>query len=386
MNPDFYKTYTTEDFILDEDFREMVRDLSDSHRLRELLESLPEKQAEMQLAAQIINNLSIEKFKQSSKRKKELWEEIVKKQKRRTNLFFFRYAASVFLLIGAGFLVLLMLNKEMLDETLTARGNGIENTVLILANGESVSISSKQSAIKYSADGTGVMVSDSSGIAQTVAGEGLNRMIVPYGKRSTITLSDGTKVWLNSGSTLIFPTVFKENMREVALVGEAFFDVKYHVKKPFIVKTDFFNTRVYGTKFDVKAYLDDTNHSVVLVDGKVSMSAEGAPKKKEVFLAPNQKATLSKGKSTFEITEVENMETYSSWVDGYLTYTNAEVTDLLKEVSRYYNIEIEMENIDEVENIYGKLDLKDDLDKVLEGVAFISKTTYKKYGNKYVFY
>lgn len=386
MNLDFYKTYTTEDFILDEDFREMVRDLSDSHRLRELLESLPEKQAEMQLAAQIINNLNVEKLKQSPKRKKELWQEIVKKQKRRRNLFLLRCAASVLFLIGAGFLTTIMINWEPFDETLIAKENGQENTVLILANGESVSISSKQSTIKYSADGTGVMVSDSSGIEQTVAGEGLNRMIVPYGKRSTITLSDGTKVWLNSGSTLIFPTVFKQNMREVALVGEAFFDVKHHAKKPFIVKTDFFNTRVYGTKFDVKAYLDDTNHSVVLVDGKVSMTAEGTPKKKEVFLAPNQKATLSKGKSTFEITEVEDMESYHSWVDGYLTYTNAEVTDLLKEVSRYYNIEIEMENIDEVENIYGKLDLKDDLDKVLEGVAFISKTTYKKYGNKYVFY
>lgn len=385
MNPDFYKTYTTEDFILDEDFREIVRDLSEKHRFKELLECLPEKQAEMQLAAQIINNLKVQKFKQSPQRKKELWGEIVKRQKRKTNLFFLKCAASVLALVSAGLFMFLLHNKELGDEVLAAKECNGANTVLLMANGESVSISSQQSAIQYLADGTGVTVSDSSGVAQTVAGNGLNQMIVPYGKRSAITLSDGTKVWLNSGSTLTFPTVFNGKRREVILVGEAFFDVRHDAKMPFIVKTELFNTRVYGTRFDVRAYHEDTDCSVVLVDGKVGMSANGTAPGKEVILEPCQKATLSKGKPGIEITTVENVEGCSSWVDGYLTYNNAGVADLLKEVSRYYNIEIEMENMHDMENIYGKLDLKTDLDKVLDGVAFISGTTFKKQGDKYVF-
>jgi ferric-dicitrate binding protein FerR (iron transport regulator) len=256
---------------------------------------------------------------------------------------------------------------------------------LILANGKTVSISSKQSTVKYSSDGSGIMVNDSSVIADSVSDDRLNQLIVPYGKHSYILLSEGTRVWLNSGSKLVFPSIFKGNTREVYLEGEAFFEVASNDEKPFYVKTDAFKTKVYGTKFDIQAYKLDNAYSIVLVEGKVSMNVNKNSVSQEIFLTPNQKATITKGKEIFEIVNVENTDLYTAWVEGYLTFSNTEVADLLKRVSRYYNITIEMELTDDVEKIYGKLDLKDNCDRVLDGIAFISKTKYEKRGNKYVF-
>lgn len=386
MNPEHFKIYTTDDFILDEAFREIVKNSGLNDQLKELLENLPEKKDEINLAAQILRGLHTEKFQQADNKKQELWQQIIQKQKRRVRLPYFRYAASLLLLIGIGSSVFYLATQKQVDEVIVANEPPSNDAILILSDGKKVAISSKQSTVQYSPDGSGIVVNDSSGIAQSVSGEGFNQLIVPYGKRSYIVLSEGTKVWLNSGSKLIFPPVFKGKTREVILEGEAFFEVAGNKEKPFYVKTDAFKMKVYGTKFNVQAYQQDADYQIVLVEGKVSFNSNEDLLAPEVFLAPNQKASISKGEEKFEITNVENTEVYTAWTDGYLTFTNEDVTDLLKRVSRYYNADIEVEFPENIEKIYGKLDLKDDLERVLDGIAFISKTRYKKQGNKYVFY
>ncbi len=386
MNLEYFKTYTTDDLILDEDFREIVRESSSDNRLKELLENLPEKREEINLAVQILRGLHSKNIHQANKRKEELWQQILRQQKKRIRLpFYLKLAASFFLLIGIGSAVLYLTTYKQSEKIIVSNEPPSDDTRLILANGKTVSISSKQSKIQYSPDGSGIMVNDTSGIAQPVSDEEPNQMIVPYGKRSNIILSDGTRVWLNSGSKLVFPPAFKGKSREVILEGEAFFEVTRDAEKPFYVKTDAFRMKVYGTKFNVKAYQQDHAYNIVLVEGKVSMNLNEDLQAQEVFLAPSQKASISKGDEKFVITTVENTDAYTAWVNGYLTFTNEEVTDVLKRVSRYYNVTIEPELPENIEKIYGKLDLKDDLERVLDGIAFISKTKYKKLDNKYVF-
>jgi transmembrane sensor len=382
MNPERYTTYKADDFIFDEEFRELVRKPNSDVLINEFIELMPEKRYEINLAVQVIQSLHVTKFQQSTQRKNELWSEIANRKKKHFNLAILKYAAVFILLLGSASTFYLL--NYSAQKVIVAKVDNSNDTKLVLANGQTIHISSKESNIKYSADGSGVMVNDSSDVAQSVMG--FNKMIVPYGKRSILTLSDGTKVWLNSGSTLVFPPVFKGKTREVILVGEAFFDVTHNKEKPFFVKTDAFKMKVYGTKFDVKAYQQDKEYDIVLVEGKVSMNSNVGPKTKEVFLAPNQKATISRGEKEFDITTVKDMETYTSWIDGYMAFSNADILDLLKQVSRYYKADIEVEFPGNMEKIYGKLDLKDDLTKVLDGVAFISKTNYRKVGNKYIFY
>lgn len=385
MDQKKYSTYTTDDFILDDDFVEMVKKSRSNDQLAELLEHLPEKKDEINLAARIVRGMYAGKFQQAEHKKHESWQQILHEQTKTIRLSYLKYAAAFLLLVGIGSSVLYLSIQRPDNLAIVETENSSQDAILILADGKSVAISSKQSTLQYSSDGSGIVVNDSSDVAQSVSGEGFNQMLVPYGKRSYLVLSEGTKVWLNSGSKLVFPPVFKGKSREVFLVGEALFEVTEDKEKPFFVKTDAFKLKVYGTKFDVQAYEQDKDYRIVLIEGKVSMNANNRLQQSEVFLAPNQKATISKGSENFEITNIENMENYTAWVDGYLTFTNENVADLLKRVSRYYNAEIEVESPENMETIYGKLDLKDDLERVLDGIAFISKTQYTKQENKYIF-
>lgn len=384
MNLEHFKTYTTDDFILDDNFRKIVQ-IGANDQIEQLLESLPEKKQEIKLAIQILRGMQAGQFRQDKHQKLEFWQQILHKQKKEIRLLYFRYAAAILLLVGIGSSILYLSSQQPVNPVIVETEISSQDAVLILADGKAVTISSKQSTVQYSADGSGIIVNDSSDVAQSVSDKGMNQLIVPYGKHSFITLSEGTKIWLNSGSKLIFPPAFRGKTREVILVGEALFDVAKDQSKPFYVKTDAFSLKVYGTKFDVRAYEQDKDYHIVLVEGKVSMNANEHLKGEEVFLAPNQKATLSKGEANFEITPVENMENYIAWVDGYLTFTNEQVVDLLVRVSRYYNVEIVVESPENLETIYGKLDLKDDLERVLDGIAFISKTKYTREGDKYIF-
>ena len=379
-----FKKYTTDDFIFDEDFREIVRN-SSNDKLKALLEIYPDKKQDINLAVKILRELHTKEFRQTEKRKQQLWQQIIQKRKKQVSLLYFKYAASIILLIGIGSSVFYLSTQKQVEKVIVSEVLPSNDAMLILANGEIVDINRKQSTIQYSSDGSGILVNDSTDIAQSISGNGLNQLIVPFGKRSYIMLSEGTKVWLNSGSKLVFPPVFKGKIREVTLEGEAFFDVAKNAEKPFFVKTGAFKMKVYGTKFNVQAYSQDEDYSIVLVEGKVGMKANEGLQSQEVVLVPNQKATISKGNNKFEISNVENMEVYTAWIDGYLTFTNEEVSVLLKRVSRYYNIDIEDNLPENVGKIYGKLDLKDDVERVLDGIAFISKTKYTKQGNKYIF-
>lgn len=393
MKTESYKTYSIEDFIFDEEFRDLLSKPDVEDRIEELIESMPEKRYEINMAVKVIRGLHVTKFQQTSQRKNELWQQIVKKQKKHIQFAYLKYAAVIILLLGSASTFYMLTSKTTRTELATKKSNKnhllarySNNAMLVLANGKTVSISTKESTVKYSADGSGITVNDSRGVGQNVADGGLNKLIVPFGKRSIITLSDGTKVWLNSGSTLIFPPAFNGKSRDIQLIGEAYFDVTHNKEKPFYVKTYAFKMKVYGTKFDIQAYKQDNASSIILVEGKVSMRSNNDSKSKEVFLVPNQKATIVDGGTNFEIDHVDNVETYTSWIEGYLVFTNEDMNHLLKQVSRYYKVDIEIDATKNIDKIYGKLDLKDNIEPVLDGIAFISKTNYKKVGNKYIFY
>lgn len=393
MKTECFVNYTFEDFLLDKDFRALVQNADEAENLKNLIESLPEKRYEINLAIEVIRGLRVTKFQQSSKRKDELWLKVIAKPKKRFQLAFVKYAAAVLVLIGAGSLFYFFYNNGSQSD-FAVDTNALNKTkvvnkddaLLILSNGEIVNISSKESTVDYSNDGSNVKVNDSKTIGQTIPAGGVNKMIVPYGKRSTLTLSDGTKVWLNSGSTLIFPPAFSGNLREVQLIGEGFFDVTHNKLKPFYVNTDAFNIKVYGTRFNIQSYRQDNASSIILVEGSVSMKSNDRANDKEVFLTPNQRATLVDGANKIEIGEIDNADEYISWIEGYLSFSDENISHLLKQVSRYYNVDIDITNVKNVDNVYGKLDLKDNLEKVLDGIAFISNTKYRKIGDKYEFY
>lgn len=385
---ELFKRYTTDDLVLDERFRKIVKGEVGSDRfLEKFIEKYPEKRETVFLAIKILNELQTDRYEQPSKLKLDIWERIVKKNKRQIRLTYFRFAATLLLIIVIGSASFYFFNQKPDSEYFVAlKDPSDKNVSLILSDGNEFVIKNKQSEVRYSSDGTGISVNDTITLKQTARDEGINQIIVPFGKRSNIILSDGTRVWLNSGSRLVYSLVFKGKKREVFLEGEAFFDVAKNPDKPFYVKTDAYSIKVYGTKFNVTAYKQDNQLNTILFEGKVSLNVYDRVFSKEVFLAPDQKATFCEADKNFQISEVDNIENYIAWIDGYLFFNDEGISDVIKKVSRYYNINIEFMLPGDRTRISGKLDLKDNPERVLRGLAILSGTRFLKQGDKYVLY
>jgi len=387
MNFDNYKTFTAQDFIFDEHFREILAGKSEpNYSIAALKEALPEKSVEIDLAVNMIKDLNVTVFENSDTRKSELWGKVVTKRSREIRLNLLRYTAVVFLVIGSGFFTLhLSQNKSAIDQFASSQKIPLGKEVsLVMSDGEQIDINNKESRIQYNRLGTSILVDDTIRLEQNNNTNGFNQMIVPYGKRSYLLLSDGTQVWINSGSRLVYAPQFTGDTREVFLEGEAYFEVAKDASKPFYVRTDAFTINVLGTKFNVKAYKDDMEYTTVLVEGKVSMRVQDQFFSKDVILAPNQKLTLMKGQDDFQRSNVDETGLYTNWIYGYLEFKNANLSNVLKSIQRYYNIDIELNTRDQSSIVSGKLDLKSEPDRVLTGLGLLSHTKIIKSDNKYV--
>jgi len=255
-----------------------------------------------------------------------------------------------------------------------------KDTRIILQNGEEVLIGKKQSQIKYDSKGENIIINSDQKVVQkiTTAKSVYNTVIVPYGKRSQVTLADGTKVWLNSGSKLVYPALFAKNKREVYLEGEAVFEVLHMDDKPFVVSVKDFEVKDLGTVFEVSAYEDDKYSSAVLEHGKIELiySGNSILSKGKFAMNPGTMAVYDRNLKTFEQKQVDP-EKYMSWREGYLTFKSEKLENILRKLGRYYNMEaIISDNQLKNETFTGYLDLKNSPEEVL---AIINETTSIKY-------
>ena len=200
------------------------------------------------------------------------------------------------------------------------------------------------------------------------------------GEKSTFRLPDGTKVSLNSGSSLVFPEHFDENGRTVMLKGEAFFDVKRDERRPFTVTSEKLLITVLGTSFNVKAYPEEDEKQVWVASGKVKVennrNGEKDSEVKSVLLDPNQgiifdPQTLSFEKKTLDI---GNM---IAWKDGWLIFESEEMGKVITSLERWYGVTIETSNEDLKKK---KVTLKqhgESLSAVLEVLGYLADFDYK---------
>jgi ferric-dicitrate binding protein FerR (iron transport regulator) len=163
-----------------------------------------------------------------------------------------------------------------------------------------------------------------------------------YGTVSKLTLPDGTKVWLNSGSHFKYPLAFSNKVRKVYLSGEAYFEVSKNKKKPFVVTTSDIDVMATGTVFNVMAYDNEDNIEATLVSGKISMANETTSSvipTPIVSVNPGQKATLNKEKKKIAVTNTD-VAKIISWKDGKLIFENDPMDVVIKKLDRWYNTNI----------------------------------------------
>lgn len=198
----------------------------------------------------------------------------------------------------------------------------------------------------------------------------LNHLIVPKGRRASITFSDGTKLFVNAGSHVIYPAVFEKKKREIAVEGEIYLEVSKDPSRPFFVKATGFDVKVTGTAFNVCAY-KDAAASVVLVEGSVEVKT-GTDEK--VRLHPNQLVDLQNGRA--EVREVDVFE-YICWKDNMMLLTRRRAGEVLERLARYYGRTIGYApEVSEIP-ISGKLDLKENLEDVINTVCLSLALTYE---------
>ena len=161
---------------------------------------------------------------------------------------------------------------------------------------------------------------------------------VPYGKRFNLQLSDGTEVYLNSGTIMEYPVSFLPNQtRSVYIEGEAFFNVKKAANTIFEVRSNQIIASVYGTKFNFKNFSEDFSSDIVLVEGSLGISSENTNDIN--MLSPGYKASIDK--EIFKISKSKvNSKIYTSWVDGDVIFRNETFDQIVQKLQRLYNITI----------------------------------------------
>lgn len=160
------------------------------------------------------------------------------------------------------------------------------------------------------------------------------------GMVSQFQLADGTKVWLNSGSEIEFPSVFAGEFREVKLNGEAFFEVSKNRNQPFRVNAKELQVEVTGTSFDVACYSEEKFSEVILVEGSVNLAAQEADKILENrTLHPGQRGVYNEVTGKIRTEEV-SVDKYISWREGNLIFRDDKMEEVVKRLSRWFNVEI----------------------------------------------
>lgn len=247
-----------------------------------------------------------------------------------------RYAAVVLVLLSVG--VYFWLDRSGVKEITPVMyqiSAGTTGARLILGDGSTVDIIKDRTIELEEADGT-TIVTDSAGIdysAITAKDTAEIRNIVQTltGMEYTLTLSDGTKVFLNAETKLKFPTIFKGDQRVVELEGEAYFEVRKDEAHPFIVKTVSMNVRVLGTSFNVRSYVNEHDVTATLVEGKVAVS-DGEVEK---MLVPGEQAVYIKETGKMEVKEVD-VSLYTAWHSGKFIFRNETLEDMMIYLSRWY--------------------------------------------------
>ena len=314
-----------------------------------------------------------------------------KKLRKRSSLqVWYGVAAAVVILLSVGG-ILLWNSGEIEEKPVQVAKKvtiqpGKSQAILVLSSGEEVAMGNVSRQLEEK-DGTSVVVSETGRISyQSAEGKGgttkdtarvMNRLVIPRGGEFNLTLSDGTRVWLNAETELRYPVQFNGKERVVYLKGEAYFEVSKNKEKPFLVQVDDMSVKVYGTAFNVNTY---NKIETVLVTGSVSMNQGG----KEVLLKPNQKGVFDQVSGKITVADVDVLA-YVSWKNGDFIFRNESLNSIMDKLSRWYGLEVlyqdaRLQNV----RLSGNLKRYKDVRELFVSFEKISDARFKVQGNKVI--
>ena len=291
---------------------------------------------------------------------------IQKSEKKRKRNYLLITSASIAASILICISTIYFMNLEtVVDLDLQAIAEGLDSQsvdeVTLITAKEQLNLD-EDAFIKYSKEGKVAVNSQVIKEEKVKDEQEYNQLIVPSGKRARIELSDGTRLVVNSQSKVVYPRRFKGDIRKIYTQGEVFLEVAHDKKHPFIVESEDFKLRVLGTKFNI-----------VLVEGSVEVTDKN---EKKAQLAPHDLLNIAGGLIVCQ-KQVDVAE-YISWIDGIMLLNGNTLSQIIQKLSIYYGVSIQCDPLVGSEKVYGKLDLKDDIDEVIECIQQTLPFTIEK--------
>jgi len=311
-------------------------------------------------------------------------EESVNPKKRKLYIKYISVAAAV------AIIAILVVSQFINMDHFTASPLAIENMqnddiksaddIQLITSDEKMTIPGDIAEIDYSRE-EGIIVNNETIDKKTAGKDKLkyNQLIVPYGKRSSLILSDGSKIWVNAGTRVIYPVEFGKDKREISIDGEIYGDFARDSDRPFTIKARDMEVQILGTQINIQAYQDDNQQTVVLVTGAVSVKKKGEKARR---LIPNQMITITENDINVRTVNVLN---YTSWKDGYYQFRNEKLKTVLDRLSKYYGVKIECDQKAAGLHCSGGLFYQDDIHQILDGVCLSAPVRYEMKEDKYIF-
>jgi len=395
MNTDYLK-YKVEDFLMDDFFVETMLEPTDESKAfwKSLTDEHKVDINEFISAYMTLKNLNEAAPKVPEGREKELWKRIentnkvfVQRKKRLSILRYGSIAASILLVLGISFFSYLNNANKFDGQSLVefANANTIHTQqnskyIQLISNNEAFMLVGTQADVEYDESGNLKVNKETIKSSETKnKTTGFNQLRVPFGKRAFLALSDGTELWINVGTTVSYPTTFAKDIREIYVDGEVYANVSHDPSRPFIIRTNKLDVRVLGTSFNVSAYKNDKQTNVVLVNGSVHIQPI---KGKETVMKPNQMYAYTDQSVSLKTVDVEN---YISWRNGNYSFRNESIENILLLLSRYYNVTMKFPDSVSGISFSGKLEIKDDITQILNGLTQITDMRYMVKDSIYIF-
>ncbi|MEO6284231.1 MAG: FecR domain-containing protein [Dyadobacter sp.] len=253
---------------------------------------------------------------------------------------------------------------------------GGNKAILTLGDGSSIVLDSAKNGNLVSQGSTNVTKSKKGELVYNASGNTdeaivFNTVATPKGGQYHIVLPDGSKVWLNAASSLRFPTAFKGKERKVEITGEVYFEVAHNEKMPFIVKANDTDIAVLGTHFNVMAYSDEKVLKTTLLEGSVKVSRAG----KSAMLTPGQQARIKTASDNIRVIDDVDTDKEMAWKNGYFQFQDDNLGNIMRQISRWYDVEVIYEGNPGKETFTGRLPRNGNVSKVfkilsLSGVKF----------------
>ena len=255
-------------------------------------------------------------------------------------------AAAILILLISGIYYYQKSSEPVIVKTETPRfkndvAPGNNKAILTLDDGSKIDLDDAKTGILASESNIDIKKTSQGQLEYTAGNQGekpvkYNILSTPMGGEYRLVLPDGSKVWLNSGSTLRFPTLFNGPERIVELKGEAYFEIAKNAQMPFRVRTNnAMDIKVLGTHFNVMAYDDEKNINTTLIEGSVEV-LKGSGK---TMLKPGQEAILNRGSGNIKVAPAD-VEQAIAWKNGNFIFYNENIESIMRKVSRWYNVDV----------------------------------------------